>query len=200
MGFQRVVQGQEQGDHHHGVLEGGTQNQLAPLNHRSLNFQIAKASVLSLWIGQGFRCGESWSLAAVSDEHGESPELGLGLLSSMLHSVQAECRDFFEVCRWGNAGICTFNRLIYGNGTWLTRAQAKLACSSCWDSLEARLSLRDTECRSEEAYAVAARLSRDRGWRLFYMRPKIHMMGHIVLLGLESREQPDRSGHRWKTC
>ena len=73
-GFQRVVHGQEQGDHHHGVLEGGTQNQLAPLNHRSHNFQIAKASMLSSWIGQGFRCGESWSLAAVSDEHGESAE------------------------------------------------------------------------------------------------------------------------------
>ena len=35
----------------------------------------------------------------------------------------------------------------------------------------------------EEAFGACARLAADRRWALFYVRPKVHMMQHVVLLG-----------------
>lgn len=37
--------------------------------------------------------------------------------------------------------------------------------------------------RYQEAYGGCARLSSLKSWSLWYMRPKIHMMGHVVTHG-----------------
>ena len=33
---------------------------------------------------------------------------------------------------------------------------------------------------SQEAFGAAARLAAQHGWSLYYLRPKVHMMGHLV--------------------
>ena len=36
---------------------------------------------------------------------------------------------------------------------------------------------------AEEAFGALARLSADRGWRLWYLRPKVHLFQHVTFLG-----------------
>ena len=85
--------------------------------------------------------------------------------------------------KWGNASTCLFNRIFYKSGLWLTRGQAEAAAKGIWDSLEPCLDSDGSCFCSEEAYGAAAKLSALKGWKLYYLRPKCHMMAHIAFHG-----------------
>ncbi|CAL1155950.1 unnamed protein product [Cladocopium goreaui] len=97
-----------------------------------------------------------------------------GWLESVLtpvdpQTVPEECRDMIIVAKWGIAATGRFFRIIYSGELWLTRAQAQAAVCSGFNMIE--------------SYGALARLARLQKWRLFYMRPKVHMNQHVLFLG-----------------
>lgn len=95
---------------------------------------------------------------------------------------EATCRDLYRVVRWGLLATDYYFRSIYTAGMWMPRELAQGVVQAGWDSLESCLQTAFGSL-SKEAFGAAASLSRARGWRLFYVRPKLHMMAHVLLLG-----------------
>lgn len=90
----------------------------------------------------------------------------------------------FDVLKWGNAASNRFWTTIYKGSLWLSRHVAAQAIHDAWNMADPgqrfliwRLS------QTQEAFGALARLSADQGWRLWYLRPKVHMFQHIVRLG-----------------
>ncbi|CAL1128522.1 unnamed protein product [Cladocopium goreaui] len=78
-------------------------------------------------------------------------------------------KELFRVMRWGLDATNGFFRTIYCGKLWLSRSEAIRAVEHGWNMLE--------------AYGGCARLSSSLGWRLWYVRPKLHMMSHVVTHG-----------------
>ena len=85
-------------------------------------------------------------------------------------------RDLFVVAKWGNSCSNRFFRIVYeSDPLWLTRQQAQEACKCGWDMTE--------------AFGACATLSHLQSLALYYIRPKIHMMQHVVIHGCTGRLQ-----------
>ncbi|CAL1172370.1 unnamed protein product [Cladocopium goreaui] len=76
-------------------------------------------------------------------------------------TVPAKCRDMVVVAKWGISATGQFFRTLYHGDLWLSRSEAQTA----------------------ESFGALARLAKIQDWRLFYMRPKLHMHMHVQLLG-----------------
>ena len=99
--------------------------------------------------------------------------------------------------RWGLKSTSKFFRIIYCGRLWLTRMEAEQVVFHGWNLLASLLQMSDPKqlnlryeykiqisrpsARIKEAYGGSARLSSMQKWALFYMRPKIHMMCHLVM-------------------
>lgn len=119
-------------------------------------------------------------------------------------TTKEHCRDIFKVAKWGNSAANSFFRTVYKGPLWLPKEQAELAIQSGWNMcvpccrnngnefvLEIMppypfrpiLDILAFSCAwAKEAYGALARLCKDKGWKLFYIRPKVHMMQHVMLL------------------
>lgn len=103
------------------------------------------------------------------------------------------------MAKWGNTATNTFFRIVYKGPLWLPKSSAQSAIENGWNMCVPRMqevrvsyTTHRTKSRvsdfeiplpvSEEAYGALARLCKEKQWRLFYIRPKIHMMQHVVLL------------------
>ena len=98
--------------------------------------------------------------------------------------------------KWGTAATGSFFRTLYNGGIWLSREEAQVAVENGWNSTDPKLEIKlvkaveslslvffqHTGC-SKEAFGAAASLASALQWALFYMRPKVHNMQHVVFPG-----------------
>ncbi|CAK9031900.1 unnamed protein product [Durusdinium trenchii] len=81
--------------------------------------------------------------------------------------VAPEFRDMIAVLKWSCAAINRFWRAIYGNGIWLHRTVAAQIVQDGWAWID--------------GYCTLAALTSKAGILGFQLRPKLHMMGHLLL-------------------
>ena len=117
------------------------------------------------------------------------------------------CHDMVVVAKWGISATGRFFRTLYNGDLWLSRSEAQTAVSSGFDMLESCIKPTCGYCKSvhmlvracacecvhtaeshgaacpKESFGALARLAKIQDWRLFYMRPKLHMHMHVQLLG-----------------
>ncbi|CAK9083411.1 unnamed protein product [Durusdinium trenchii] len=81
-------------------------------------------------------------------------------------SVPENCRDILKVLTWGMSSANKFFHSIYNGKLWLSAPEASEAVVNGWQMME--------------SYGGCARLSAINGWNLWYLRPKAHMICHLM--------------------
>lgn len=119
---------------------------------------------------------------------------------------QDMCKDLFNVTKWGCKAANDFFRDVYCGRLWLTRMEAEECIYNGWAMCDPLFAFYFYTCFfgersllqlpasqwhendsshlviSKEAYGCCSVLSSEIGWALFYVRPKIHMFCHLLLL------------------
>ncbi|CAK9002404.1 unnamed protein product [Durusdinium trenchii] len=93
--------------------------------------------------------------------------LEVELSSASVASVDHPLSEVLEVVKYMNRASGSFWRTLYANGFFLSPDVATTAISAGWAMVE--------------AYACLSSLTASLRLRLFKCRPKLHMMGHILL-------------------
>ncbi|CAK9010590.1 unnamed protein product [Durusdinium trenchii] len=83
-----------------------------------------------------------------------------------LESEASEHQDLLQLLRWTFSAADVFLRTIYNEGVWMPRASAEAV-------VRAGFAL-------GEGYTALASLCASRGWRYYRIRPKVHLLPHIV--------------------
>lgn len=102
----------------------------------------------------------------------------------------------YEILRYTCDCCNAFFRRLYEYGTWMPASEAAILVplgygmtapwpQQCFFSKHEAVELVKSEWRafgewSEEGYAAMARLANDRSFKLYRMKPKLHMLDHIT--------------------
>ena len=116
-------------------------------------------------------------------------------------------QEIFKLLRWTLLAVNTYYRVLYRGGVFLPRSEAVTAVECGWKMLDPRIIYKQYDPQVcfldrfsfihsvslshlelvwqtpiKEGYHHLARMSAERQWCLFRLRPKMHLQAHLVFL------------------